>query len=162
VKEPEILKFFMDDINALLESYAPGRPENKPDVTKQLKEIKETREKMMREHMQMQQAQLPPGVKVLNNPQEIQEVINQQSNIIQQLTIENKQLKEKVEHFENKLKQIINERIQEKMLQKTSSLDKKIILSECNPIVISCQNSSPIVISSQEKPTLDEPTIIEL
>jgi hypothetical protein len=159
VKEPEILKFFMDDINALLEAYAPGRPENKPDVTKQLKEIKETREKMMREHMQMQQAQIPPGVKVLNNPQEIQNVINQQSNIIQQLTMENKQLKEKVEHFENKLKQIINERIQEKMSQTTSSKDKKIILSQDKPIVIT---SNPIVISSQEKPTQDEPTIIEL
>jgi hypothetical protein len=37
VKEPEILNFFMNDVNILLESYDPGRPEHKPDVLKQLK-----------------------------------------------------------------------------------------------------------------------------
>ena len=55
VKEPEILKFFMEDIDELLENYVPGKPENKPDVTKQLKEIKSNRENAMKEHLQKQQ-----------------------------------------------------------------------------------------------------------
>ena len=29
----------MNDINILLDNYDPGKPEHKPDVTKQLKEI---------------------------------------------------------------------------------------------------------------------------
>jgi glycosyltransferase involved in cell wall biosynthesis len=48
VKEPEILKFFMEDIDKLLDNYEPGKPENKPDVTKQLMEIKATRENMIK------------------------------------------------------------------------------------------------------------------
>jgi len=55
VKEPEILQFFMNDIDNLLENYEPGKPENKPDVTKQLKEIKINRENMIKEHTKKQQ-----------------------------------------------------------------------------------------------------------
>ena len=55
VKEPEILQFFMNDIDNLLENYEPGKPENKPDVTKQLKEIKENRENMVKQHIKKQQ-----------------------------------------------------------------------------------------------------------
>jgi len=55
VKEPEILQFFMNDIDQLLDNYEPGKPENKPDVTKQLKEIKTNREKMINEHIKKQQ-----------------------------------------------------------------------------------------------------------
>jgi glycosyltransferase involved in cell wall biosynthesis len=55
VKEPEILQFFMNDIDNLLENYEPGKPENKPDVTKQLKEIKMNRENMIKEHTKKQQ-----------------------------------------------------------------------------------------------------------
>ena len=55
VKEPEILKFFVEDIDELLENYEPGKPENKPDVTKQLKEIKTNRETAMKEFIQKQQ-----------------------------------------------------------------------------------------------------------
>ena len=36
--EDHIKKFFMEDIDKLLENYAPGKPEMKPDVLKQLKD----------------------------------------------------------------------------------------------------------------------------
>jgi hypothetical protein len=61
VKEPEIKEFFMTKIELLLENYEPGRPENKPEVLKQIKEITEKRQKMQeeqqRQHMMMMQQQ---------------------------------------------------------------------------------------------------------
>ena len=39
IKEPEILHFFMEDVDALLDDYDPGNPIYKPDVIKQLAEI---------------------------------------------------------------------------------------------------------------------------
>jgi Cdc6-like AAA superfamily ATPase len=55
VKEPEVLKFFMEDINELLDNYEPGKPQNKPDVTKQLSEISKDREQMMQKVIKEQQ-----------------------------------------------------------------------------------------------------------
>ena len=37
----------MNQIDKLLENYAPGDPSNKPDVLKQIKEIEEKRKKML-------------------------------------------------------------------------------------------------------------------
>jgi hypothetical protein len=122
VKEPDILKFFMEDIDKLLETYEPGNPNNKPDVNKQLSEIRENREKIMKEHIQ-KQAEYQETMNKLNmmtNPQSFQTKINEQSFLIQQLTIENGQLQDKVKYLECKIKQIINERIQEKMKEKSN------------------------------------------
>jgi len=65
VKEPEIKEFFINKIELLLEKYEPGRPENKPEVLKQIQEITEKRKKMQEEHqrqqlMQQGQQQLIP------------------------------------------------------------------------------------------------------
>ena len=125
VKEPEVLKFFMEDIDALLEAYEPGRPENKPDVTKQLKQIRESRENMIKEQMQ-KQAEYNDAIHKLNmvsNPNSAQVTINEQSFMIQQLTLENGELKDKIQYLEDKMKQLINERIQEKMQEKRKNLE---------------------------------------
>jgi glycosyltransferase involved in cell wall biosynthesis len=50
-KEAIIKKFFMEDIDPLLEKYEPGNPKMKPDVLKQIAEIEKEREKMMQEEM---------------------------------------------------------------------------------------------------------------
>lgn len=121
VKEPQILKFFMEEIDELLNNYEPGKPENKPDVTKQLTEIKATRENMIKDHMQKQVEynNMMNKIKTLNNPDVAQNRINDLSVIIQELNIENTQLKEKVKYLENKIKQFVNERIQKRLLEKT-------------------------------------------
>jgi hypothetical protein len=131
VKEPEILKFFMEDINSLLDAYDPGKPDKKPDVTKQLAEIKEGREKMMKEHMekQLQYQDTMNKINMINNPQAVQNKINEQSFIIQQLSLENGQLQDKVKYLEDKIKQLISEKIQERMK------DKNIQLSSKGPII---------------------------
>jgi len=45
--EDPIKKFFMEDIDGLLENYEPGRPHMKPDALKQIREIEEKRAKML-------------------------------------------------------------------------------------------------------------------
>ena len=50
-KEATIKKFFMDDIDPLLEKYEPGNPKMKPDVLKQIAEIERDREKIMQEEI---------------------------------------------------------------------------------------------------------------
>jgi len=129
IKEPEILKFFMEDIDKLLDNYEPGKPENKPDVTKQLMEIKATRENMMKDHAQKQMdyQNTMQKIKMLNNPESAQNRINELSVIVQELNMENNQLKEKVKYLEDKIKQIVIEQIQKK------TLDKKIELSLIGP-----------------------------
>ena len=61
VKEPAIRDFFMTKVENLLDNYEPGRPENKPEVLKQIKEITEKRQKMQeeqqRQHQMMMQQQ---------------------------------------------------------------------------------------------------------
>ena len=57
VKEPELKDFYMNQIEKLLIEYEPGRPEMKPDVLKQIKEINKEREKMQQQMMQQQMMQ---------------------------------------------------------------------------------------------------------
>ena len=115
VKEPTVLKFFMEDIDKLLDNYKPGLPENKPDVNKQISEIHETRERMMQEHIKQQQNYQDLINKLtVTNPQMSQNKIDQLTFMIQELSIENNQLKDKVKYLEDKLKQLIVEQIQAK------------------------------------------------
>ena len=131
VKEPDILKFFMEDIYKILETYEPGNPQNKPDVTKQLTEMKENREKMMKEHMEKQK-EYQESMNKLNmmmNPDSFQTKINEMNIVIQQLSGENGQLRDKVKYLEDKIKQLINEKIQERMLDKNKHSNKQDITS---------------------------------
>jgi len=131
VKEPEILQFFMEDINSLLDAYDPGKPDKKPDVTKQLAEIKEGREKMIKEHMekQIQYQDTMNKINMMTNPMAFQHKIDEQSFIIQQLSVENGQLQDKVKYLEDKIKQLISEKIQER------KKDKHIQLSRQGPTI---------------------------
>lgn len=120
VKEPEILDFFMNEIDNLLENYEPGKPENKQDVVKQINEIKEKREKMIKEHNEKQiQNQTYNNLmsKYKNDTtktsQEYQSIIDNLTFTTQQLMVENAQLKDKVIYLEDKIKKIINNKIQE-------------------------------------------------
>ena len=123
VKEPEILKFFIEDINSLLDAYEPGKPQHKPDVTKQLAEIRENREKIIKEHMEKQEAM--NRLNMMSNPLAVQNKLNEMSYVIQQLSNENTQLQDKVKYLEDKLKQLINEKIQERIKDKHIQLSSK-------------------------------------
>ena len=88
VKEPELKKFFMEDIDILLENYEPGKVENKPDVLKQITEISLKREKIINEEL---------------------------SKIAQQFMNENNLLKEKLKYLEEKIKKLIDNEINLKL-----------------------------------------------
>lgn len=50
IKDPELKQFYMYDMNNLLVSYDPGRPENKPELLEQTKKMLEGREKRINEY----------------------------------------------------------------------------------------------------------------
>ena len=99
IKEPELVQFYVNEIDALLEQYTQGRPENKPDVMRQLEVMNITREKMILEH-QLQQTQ-----------QQAYQYIQQIQMQLSEALMENKQLKEKNEYLETKIKSIITQKI---------------------------------------------------
>jgi glycosyltransferase involved in cell wall biosynthesis len=126
VKEADILKFFMDDINNLA-SYEPGNPENKPDVIKQIAELKQNREVMIQEHMkkQAEHAEMMNKLQIASSLPAAQNKISEMSILIQQLTLENNQLTEKVTYLEDKMKQLISDRIKEKMQERRITLSQE-------------------------------------
>ena len=57
IKEPGLLQFYMHDIDAALDAYAPGHPSMKPDVLQQLREKmqKHQQPQQQPQHQQLQQ-----------------------------------------------------------------------------------------------------------
>ena len=108
--EAHIKQFFMKDINALLDNYAPGKPEMKPDVLDQINKIQEERNRLQQQMQQqnVQQAQIPkimvnePGKPPRElNVQEIMDILNKNMQEIQQLRQENNQLKQYIQQIQN-------------------------------------------------------------
>jgi len=101
VKEDFVKQFFLEDIDELLNNYDPGKPENKPDVLKQMEEITKKRNLLMQQQQQ----------------QQIQQQLQYNHNVIQKLLNENTMLKEKVAYLEGKIKLFFESKIAEKKLQ---------------------------------------------
>ena len=106
VNEPEVLKFFMEDINEILNNYDIGDPKNKPDVTKQLSEMTKEREQQAQE-MRRKQIEYNEGLQKITAVTNLQKQVSQQNNVIQELTTENNNLKEQVNYLNNKIKELI-------------------------------------------------------
>jgi len=114
IKEPELKKFFMEDIDILIKDYEPGRIEYKPDVIKQISELRLKREKMIQEEMKKQEEMNLMNNNLMNSNSLInyQNKMNEMNVVIQELLIENNLLKEKVLYLENKITTIIQKQIQ--------------------------------------------------
>ena len=71
---------------------------------------------MIKEHVQQQTAynETLNKIQMLSNPA----ANSEQIYMIQQLTIENGELKDKIQYLEGKIKQLISEKIQEKLKDK--------------------------------------------
>jgi glycosyltransferase involved in cell wall biosynthesis len=117
VKEEDIKQFFLHDIDKLLDNYNPGKPENKPDVIQQLKEIKEKREEMIKIKTKEFENYNSVMSKLCNNDSP-QLQLNKMSVIIQELNMENTLLKDKLKYYEAKVKQLIKEEIERKTCSK--------------------------------------------
>ena len=105
IKEPELVQFYVTEIDVLLEQYIQGRPENKPDVMRQLEVMNITRDKMVLEY-KLQQTQ-----------QQAYQYIQQIQMQLSEALMENKQLKEKNEYLETKIKSIITQKIIENKMK---------------------------------------------
>jgi glycosyltransferase involved in cell wall biosynthesis len=112
VKESNIKQFFLEDINNLLDNYEPGRPENKPDVIKQMETINKNRVAAQEKQQQMLQQQ------------QIQQQLHNNHIVIQNLINENNQLKEKITYLESKIKLFFESKIAEKKQQLTEEMNK--------------------------------------
>jgi glycosyltransferase involved in cell wall biosynthesis len=109
VKEKEVLQFFMEDIDTILDSYDPGKLEHKSDVIKQLAEIRAKREAMIKEQEDkyVEQQNNMNKLQYITNPQLAQQKINEQDFFIQKL-------QEKIKYLEDKIRVLISEKIKEK------------------------------------------------
>jgi cell division protein FtsN len=102
----------MNDIDKVLESYQPGRPENKPDVVKQIDSLTKNRQQMevqVQQIQQQMQAQMQQQMQ-----QQIQQVKMQYESRIAQLTAENLTLKDKAEYLTKKMSDLIQKQIEQK------------------------------------------------
>ena len=113
----------MEDIDTLLDNYELGRPEYKPDVKRQLAEIKIDRENKIQEIMKQQAdyQEVMNKITMMTNPEVIHQKKNEQTMMIQQLLNENNQLKEQVEYLNNKIKQLILSQIENRKEEKRYS-----------------------------------------
>ncbi len=123
IKDDTILGFFMNDIDKLLESYQPGRPENKPDVVKQIDTLTKNRQQM---EVQIQQIQQQMQAQM---QQQMQQVKMQYESRIAQLTAENLTLKDKAEYLTKKMSELIQKQIEQK-----KSFDEVYASSRLNKI----------------------------
>jgi hypothetical protein len=121
VKESEIKKFFMEDIDAILENYEPGHVKNKPDVIKQTQEIHKNRmDTAIKEQQKMNEYNQIVN-KIQQGSTQNEQKMNQMGLVIQELTMENNQLKEKVSYLEDKIRKIIMEQIEKKKNEKNEN-----------------------------------------
>ena len=112
IKDDAILQFFMNDIDKLLDSYKPGRPENKPDVVMQIDALTKARQQMEVQMQQMQQQMQMQMQQQMN--QQMEGMKTHYETRIAQLTAENLSMKDKVEYLTNKITTIIKEQIAKK------------------------------------------------
>ena len=95
VKEDDLRKFFMEDIDGMLEKYEPGRIENKPDVLKQMSDMTKKRNEMM------EMEQLKHQINSFTN---YQQIIKDQNETIRKLN-------DKIEYLEGKMRELIQDKI---------------------------------------------------
>ena len=110
--EGAIKKFFMEEIDGLLEHYEPGRPHMKPDALKQIKEIEARREQMLEEAIAEQKANGPimlqrPGQEPLRlSSEQVVNIIKQQQEQMQALEEKNNQNTKYIGLLQQKLSEL--------------------------------------------------------
>jgi len=117
INDDDVLQFFMTDIDQLLKNYEPGHPKNKHDVVKQTQEIEERRRKMMIEQQQNHMTNKINYIQnTLNNPK--QNSIDTLTLQLQEVSLENTNMKKKINHLEKKISELIRELMKERMNNK--------------------------------------------
>jgi glycosyltransferase involved in cell wall biosynthesis len=151
VKEDDSKKFFMEDIDNLLNEYVPGKPENKPEVLKQIEDLKVKREQMIRQQQNnlnqynniLKKLNIDVDGAIIKDKKPTQhgkveidpiKKINEMNMVINELLLENSELKDKVKYFEEKIKKIISEQIETK--KKLMEFENNKIESKSNHEIV--------------------------
>ena len=105
--EQSIKSFFMEDIDNLLDEYDPGKPEMKPDVLKQIKEIEAKRAQMIAEHQKehgpiILQREGQEPIQLTNG--QVVNIIEQQKKQVMELSTHNEQSKRFIQLLQEKIK----------------------------------------------------------
>jgi len=132
VKEENIMKFFLEDIDKELDKYEQGKPENKPEVLKQIQQINIKREEMIKEQRNKQikfNEILQRNNITFNNDSTKDPMIkiNEMGVVINDLLSENIKLIDKIKYLEEKLTSIITEKIKEKKEKITENTSQTIV-----------------------------------
>ena len=107
--ESNVKKFFMEEIDALLDNYDPGKPEMKPDVLKQIKEIEARRAQTIKDAEEQQKQNGPimltregqPPLQLTN--QQVVQIMGQHKQQIVELTKKNEELQRFVQLLQQKV-----------------------------------------------------------
>lgn len=102
IADNTIRKFFTHDIDDYLRDYAPGRPDMKPDVLKQIKEIDEKRQKQIEESTKYNgqiSVKNEDGTDRILTIQEIANLLKKQQSTIQQYKELVKQHEQEIERL---------------------------------------------------------------
>ena len=149
VKDAEVRKFYMVDIEKELESYEPGKPSMKPDVLKQIIAIEEKRRKdaeamatklASQGQVLIQQGDGPPQ---MLTTQQIVNILQQQQQFIQQTQQEMHKMNAVIAQ-KDYLIQLMQEKIRN-MQEKQKDYDRLVKISERN------EKSKGVNLNIQEK-----------
>ena len=132
IKEPDLKDFYMNQIEKILKSYEPGRPNMKPDVLNQMVAMEKQRKKNM-ELAQQQQAQQPTHTITLKQgdepPQQL--TIEQVVGILQQQQAQIIHLTNLLQGKDTEIKILTEALAQEAAGKEKEQLKTEPELSEC-------------------------------
>ena len=114
ISDPELTKFYVEDVDALLDNYEPGLPHHKQDVIRQTEKIKENREKMIRDHqasvflkmeIQMQEKMREYAEQLKSH---YSKIIDDKTTLINAVLKKNKELMIKNQEYEKRIAELEN------------------------------------------------------
>ena len=152
-REKPIKQFFMEDIDGLLNQYDFGKPEMKPDVLEQIKEIEANRAKQIEEIKKKQMENGPivlqkDGQDIQLNNVQVVEIIKTQQTQIKEFI----QNKEQMERFTQLLQEKVGELMTtiKDMRKENNDLKTRVSSLESNTSVSTSSNNSSIELIKEE------------
>lgn len=152
-REKPIKQFFMEDIDGLLNQYDFGKPEMKPDVLEQIKEIEANRAKQIEEIKKKQMENGPivlqkDGQDIQLNNVQVVEIIKTQQTQIKEFI----QNKEQMERFTKLLQEKVGELMTtiKDMRKENNELKERVSSLESNTNVSTPTTNSAIELIKEE------------
>ena len=102
IDDAELKQFYMTDMNSLLTNYEPGKPENKPKLMEQIKNMETERNRRLADHNKMMEAQK----RLYQNTHTLTNTLTNGTSLEQRIVSYEKQIEDKVCLINELLKKI--------------------------------------------------------